>query len=136
MHTFFYLYTIVLTVYLAAGAATKIVMKYTGRYDEIPIPVQKEELITIPFMGLACVGMYGYLEGVTIIGQLFWQVYILLLILLSVVGFWMPKLVWMRSKISSKAYYIVNAAGLIICLPIYYILITYAFVAYPVGSHP
>lgn len=133
--TFLYIYGFAFALYIGVNVIAKIVMKFLGKYEITPLSVQREELVTIPFLSISLLGIYGYLESVSILSQLFWQIYTVLLFSMTVTAFWLPKLKWLRSEVSFRAYAIMSIVGLTINFPMYCILLVYAFVAYPGVVH-
>jgi hypothetical protein len=105
----------------------KIALKFLGKYDETPKSVQIEEYITLPFLFIGCLGMYGYVYSVTFFEPWFWQLYTVIAFGHLVGFFWLPKLIWMRSILSSKSIIVTNFIGLLISLPFYAIVFNYAF---------
>ena len=109
----------------------KIVLKILNKYDETPKAVQIEELISLPLIVLGCAGMIAGNNSYPLFNQLFWQVYVALMLSHVVFAFWLPKLKWMQAEMPTKAFVIVNLIGIILGAPYYYMLTIYAFTSFP-----
>jgi hypothetical protein len=115
------------TAVLLSSFFAKIALKLLGKHDETPNSVQIEEYISLPFLFIGCVGMYGYVYRITFFEPWFWQLYMAIALGHLIICFWLPKLRWMRSILSSKSFIVTNSVGLLISLPFYFIVFSYAF---------
>ncbi len=105
----------------------KITLKLSGKYDKTPKSVQIEEVLFIPFYCIGLVAMFGYVYDRYIFVREFWQVYTVCLMLSVMGSFWLPKLKWIKSHVSKKAYLLTVIIGNVIALPYFYMVIVYAF---------
>jgi hypothetical protein len=135
METFLYRYSIFFAGIIVVAVVVKLLMKVMGNYEITPLNVQREEALAIPFLAITIIGAYGYFEQVSIINQMFWQVYSILLIALTVAAFWFPKLQWLKKEVSLRAYVVITVVSIMINLPMYYIVLMYAFSGYPEVIH-
>lgn len=131
MDTFLLLYAILFTVLFLGSAIIKVVMKLSGRYEETPLMVQKEEFLTIPFVIVGIAGMFGYLLEITLFNQFFWQIYFILMLVHTVVGFLFPKMQLIKEKTTTKQFVLLSLAALTISVPMIYMLGAYAFGVFP-----
>ncbi|KZX59140.1 hypothetical protein A3709_16450 [Halioglobus sp. HI00S01] len=131
MMTFFKIYTFVFAGLLLLSLATKILMKLRGSYDRTPDAVQIEEALMMPFMLVALLGCFGYVFQSALFGQVFWQAYVVVFILLSLASYWMPKFQWMKSELAPRKFAISFLVLSLMNLPFFYMLIDYAYLSYP-----
>lgn len=104
----------------------KIALKITGSYEDTPKAVQIEEFISLAVVLVGIFGMYGYIYRVAFLGQWFWLLYALLMFMHAIGVFWLPKLKWLRSELSTKSFVSINVIGFIIALPFYTLICCYA----------
>jgi hypothetical protein len=135
METFLYRYSIFFAGIIVVAVVVKLLMKVMGNYEITPLNVQREEALAIPFLAITIIGAYGYFEQVLIVNQMFWQVYSILLIALTVAAFWFPKLQWLKKEVSLRAYVVITVVSIMINLPMYYIVLMYAFCGHPEVIH-
>ena len=131
MDTFLYWYAVLISTLFILSAFGKVGLKLAGKYDVTPRPVQLEELVTMPFVLVSVVGLYGYINEVAIFSALFWQIYFLLTILQIIVAFWLPKQKWLRAELPLNKFVIFNIVGTGIGIPLYFMLFDYAFTVLP-----
>ena len=133
MSTAIIIYAYVYSTLLVCSGAGKIWLKLAGKYEETPKQVQIEEAITLPIAIFGCLSMYGYINNIAILAPVFWQAFTVLVAGHMVLCFWLPKQVWLKSEVSSRAYIIINIIGLSVGIPFYLILVVYAFHSFPNG---
>ena len=121
------LYIFAYSALIIGSALIKVIMKLLGKYEETPITIQKEELISVPFNLIGLAGMFGYFYDVVIFNQIFWQIYVILMLLYTVVGYKLPKMKLIREKSSTKFFLMLNALALLIGGPMFYMVIVYAW---------
>ena len=134
MSTFLFWYALLISGVFIVSSLGKLGMKLIGKYDMTPKAVQLEELITMPFVLISVVGLYGYIQQVAIFSAVFWKIYFVLTILQIVVAFWLPKQQFLKKELPTKKFIVLNAIGTGIGIPLYYMLFNYAFVSFPTTS--
>ena len=116
---------------LVGGFVTKIVMKLTDKYEATPKSVQLEEAITIPFSLISLFALYGYIMKVAFFSAGFWKVYFALSVIHLAGSLFMPKQNWLRREMPQNKYVIFNIVGILISVPLFYILYMYGYVSFP-----
>lgn len=134
MSTFLFWYALLFSGVFIVSSLGKLGMKLIGKYEMTPKAVQLEELITMPFVLISVVGLYGYIQQVAIFSAMFWKIYFVLTILQIVVAFWLPKQQFLKKELPTKKFIVFNAIGTGIGIPLYYMLFNYAFVFFPTTS--
>jgi len=109
----------------------KAFLKLKDKYEDTPRAVQIEELLTLPFLGVALIGMFGFVREIAIFSALFWKVYFLLSVFYLAVSFFLPKNKWMKTILEPKKYLMLNVVASILSLPLIYMLGAYAFITFP-----
>ena len=132
MMIFLSVYTLTFAGMLVFSLITKVLMKLRGTYDRTPKAVQIEELVMAPVMLVGLIGSALYLFDVPLVGQTFWKIFAALFIVLSVVGYWMPKFQWIKQELDPRKFAIVFSILNLLNLPFVYMLINYAYVSYPI----
>ena len=66
MDTALIIYATLLATLIVCSAIGKLVLKLLGKYEVTPLNIQKEELITIPFILVGMLGMFGFIFKVSI----------------------------------------------------------------------
>ena len=112
---------------MVGSSLIKMIMKISGKYEETPVTIQKEELIIVPFNLIGLAGMFGYFYDVVIFNQVFWQFYVILMLLYTIIGYWLPKMKLIREKSSTKSFLLLNAFALVVGAPMFYMVIVYAW---------
>tara|TARA_R110002072_G_scaffold31735_18_gene97702 strand:+ start:22977 stop:23381 length:405 start_codon:yes stop_codon:yes gene_type:complete len=131
MTTILYWFTTLFLTILAIALIGKIYLKLTGGYADIPFSTQLEELITIPFHLFAFIALFAYLDNKPVFSAFVWQVYLAISILIQIVSYWLPKQQYIRTRLTRNAYFWANVGAVLPLLPLYYMLINYAFVSFP-----
>ncbi len=131
MDTFLFWYAILISALFILSAFGKVGLKLAGKYDVTPRSVQIEELVSVPFILVSVIALYGYINEIAIFSALFWQVYFVLTILQIIVAFWLPKQKWLKSELPLNKFVVVNVIGTGIGIPLYYMLYEYAFALLP-----
>lgn len=124
-----YIYS--LTGLIVMSSFIKIVLKLSNKYDEVPNHVQVEEAISIPFILLGCVAIFGAIYYIPVFNALFWQTYTVLFLVYMLISFQLPKMTWLRTELSKKWLLIWNALNLVVSGPFLFLLIKYAFIDFP-----
>ena len=127
MDTALIIYATLLATLIVCSAIGKLVLKLLGKYEVTPLNIQKEELLTIPFILVGMLGMFGFIFKVSILSQLFWQIYFILIVVHTFIAFKLPKMKFLKEKTTRKQFFLINLVGFIISLPMIYMLGAYAF---------
>jgi len=131
MNTILFAYAVIFTSIIAFSVLIKLILKLRGKYEKIPRNVQKEEILTIPFLLIGIPGMFGFVSGVAVFNQIFWQIYFILMLVYFIVGFKFPKMQLVKDKTTRKQFILINLVGLIVSFPMIYMLGAYAFETFP-----
>ena len=126
-----FVYATLLTTLVVCSILGKLVFKLLGKYEATPLNIQKEELLTTPFVLVGFLGMFGFILKVSIFSQTFWQVYFILAIVHSIIAFKLPKMKLLKEKTTKKQYFLFNLVGIMVSVPMFYMLGTYAFQTFP-----
>ena len=86
------IYVYSLSALIVISFVAEMVFKALNKYDETPKAVQIEELISLPIIVLGCAGMIAAANNYPLFNQLFWQVYVALILGHVVFVYWLPKL--------------------------------------------
>jgi hypothetical protein len=69
------------------------VIEYISGKDKSPMSVKIEEMTNAVFFFVGLVGLYGFVYNVDYLSPLFWRIWIVLAVVLSIAAiFWSPKL--------------------------------------------
>ena len=131
MDTATLIYAYLLGAIFVVSFLGKIALKVLGKYDDTPKDIQLEELVTLPLFAIGYVGMFAYAHNYPIFTGLFWQLYFLILISQQIASFFMPKLRFVKAKLSTQKYLAFVFVSFIISLPMLCILYAYAFTSFP-----
>ncbi len=125
-----YFYLIILVVLLSL--ISKLWFWFRGEWADMPLGVKLQECSDTGILVIGLLGVYGFINKLALVGQLFWQCFAVLFSVYLVASFWFPKMKSTRLEMSNVTFITVVSISLcLISIPINLILLYYGFVTFP-----
>ena len=126
MMTFLKYYMYLFSLLMVVSLLAKIYLQIPKKYDETPLSVWIEEYATFLMFFIGIIGMYGFVNNVSILNVIFWQFYSLTVVAHIVVSLWLPKFKWLRAELTPQVFLCFYIGSVILTLPFYFMVTRYA----------
>ena len=104
------------------------VFGYIKGTDDSALSVKVEESANAIFMSIGLVAFYGYINDQVYLTQTFWQVWLLIGVVWSIVAiFWSPKLTYATEVMGKNKMRVAAATGCVLYIPLFLAVYFYAF---------
>ncbi|QSX32305.1 hypothetical protein JYB87_11015 [Shewanella avicenniae] len=104
------------------------IYEYATGKDDSPLEVKVEEMANLLFSAIGLIGYYGYIQQQSYLSPTFWEVWLVVGILWSLLSlFWSPKLAYGTQIHGARRMRWLMAISTLIVLPLYIAVYRYAF---------
>ena len=106
------------------------IFEYITDRDGSPKIVKIEEMVNAVFFGIGLIGLYGFVYKRESFNPLFWRVWVVLAIIISIAAFfWSPKFKYALDVLGKKRIKVFLAIGSLALLPMLFAVYSYSAAA-------